>query len=32
MKIAELPDRNIDFYDGEVLKNEPLLEYVWEVA
>ena len=32
MKIEELQDRKAYFYDTHIYRNEPLLEYVWEVA
>ena len=32
MKIEELPDRKAHWHESNLLRNEPLLEYVWEVA
>lgn len=32
MMIEELPDRKVPFYAINALRDEPLLEYVWEVA
>ena len=32
MIIEELPDRKARWHENNLVRNEPLLEYVWEVA